>query len=160
MAIKYSDEEINALLQERKPLPNDYRSRVRLRDKRGHKEGELDIQGANGNQFRLILRQSGSNPLDFSIILAICPQERTQLFRLRRYNSRTHEHTNQLERNTFYDFHIHIATERYQEYGTREDAFAEPTDRFSDFNSALRSMFEDCGFDVPQESQQRLFDEV
>ncbi|MDI6792878.1 MAG: hypothetical protein QME81_08445, partial [bacterium] len=106
MAAKYSDQEIEALLRERKPLPSDYRTRIRLRAKRGHKEGELNIEGVNENQFRLILRQSNSNLLDFSIILAVCPQETTQLFRLRRYNGKSHEHTNHIEGNRFYDFHI------------------------------------------------------
>jgi hypothetical protein len=48
MAAKYSDADIKALLQEKKPLPKDYRPKLRLRDKRGHKEQELGIQGAVG----------------------------------------------------------------------------------------------------------------
>ena len=35
-----------------------------------------------------------------------------------------------MEASTFYDFHIHMATERYQEPGMRGDAYAEATDRF------------------------------
>jgi hypothetical protein len=105
------------MIQERKPLPENYRARVQLRDKRGHKERELDVIGES------------------------------------------HEHTNQIEGGTFYDFHIHHATERYQESGAREDAFAEVTDRYADFHSALRCMFEDCGFEAPQEVQPSLFGE-
>jgi len=63
MAAKYSDDEINVLIQEKKPLPRDFRSSIRLRDKRGHKEQELDVQGVNGNKFRLILRQSNFDEL-------------------------------------------------------------------------------------------------
>jgi hypothetical protein len=44
---------------------------------------------------------------------------------LRRHNGKSHEHTNQIEAGAFYDFHIHRATERYQELGMREDAYAE-----------------------------------
>lgn len=160
MSVICTDEEISELIHEKKPLPDDYRVRIRLRDKRGHKEGELDIIGENGNQFRLILRQSNFNPFDFSIILTVYPRDRTQLFRLQRYNSKTHEHTNHIEGETFYEFHIHTATERYQDYGTKEEAYAEPSNRFSNFNSALQSMFEDCGFDVPEEPQLGLFEEV
>ena len=112
-----------------------------------------------GNEFRLVLRQSSLNPLDFSLILAVCPKDTNQVFRLRRYNGKSHEHTNHIEANTFYDFHIHTATERYQELGTREDAYAEPTNRFSDFHSALRCVLADCRFEVPEDPQRTLFEE-
>jgi hypothetical protein len=58
---------------------------------------------------------------------------------------------------TFYDFHIHQATTRYQESGSNEDSYAEPTDLFSDFNQALSCMLKDCGIQVPVEPQGRLF---
>jgi len=159
MAARYSDQDIDALLQERKLLPDDYQKRIILRNKRGHKERELDLHGINGNRFRLILRESDLNVLDFSIILAFCPKVSSQYFRLRRYNGKSHEHTNRIEGNTFYNFHIHIATERYQELGTREDAYAEPTDCFSDLNSAVHCMIRDCGFEMPK-TEPTLFDEI
>ena len=77
---------------------------------------------------------------------------------MRRHNGKSHEHTNQIERNTFYDFHIHMATERYQEFGTREDAYAEITERFGDYESALRCLVDDCGFELPPEPQLSLFE--
>jgi hypothetical protein len=157
MAAKYSDDEITALINERKPLPPDYLSRLQLREKRGHKERELDMIGGNGNQFRLILRESGYNPLDFSVILAFCPAETTQVFRLRRYNGKSHEHTNHIEGNTFYDFHVHVATERYQELGAQEDTFAHPSESFADFQGALNCMFQECGFDIPAVPDDRQF---
>ena len=156
MAAMYSDADIKRLLDERKPLPKDFNSIIRLRDKRGHKEQELEFHGVNDNQFRLILRQSNFNPLDFSVILAYCPAERTQLFRLCRYNGKSHEHTNTIEANMFYDFHIHMATERYQELGGREDAYAEPSGRYSDFPSAINCLVSDCGLELPKDPQQKL----
>jgi len=160
MAGTYSDHEIQALCQERKPLPTDWRERAVLRPKRGHSERELEVNGDGGNTFRLILRQNKINALDFSIIVAVCVPNTNQVFRLRRYNGKSHEHTNHIEGNTFYGFHIHYATERYQQLGTREDAFAEPTDRYGDFHEALHSMFKDMGFDVPLEQQPSLFEEM
>ena len=157
MAIKYSDIEIDALISELKPLGDDYKAKIHLRDKRGHKEKDLDITGSNGNRFRLILRESLLNPLDFSIILVVLPKDTNQLFRLRRYNGKSHEHTNPIEGDKFYDFHIHTATARYQELGVREDTFAEPAERFSDFHTALDCMIEDCGFEMPINGQQTLF---
>ncbi len=159
MAARYTDPEIQQLLAERKPLPDDYRKKLKLRDKRGHREAELPVTGASGSEFRLIARQNSLNVLDFSIILAVCPPGSNQLFRLRRHNGKSHEHTNQIEGNTFYDFHIHMATQRYQELGMREDTYAEPTDRFGDYESALRCLIDDCGFETPPDPQIRLFEE-
>lgn len=162
MSIKLTDREIADLLNERKPLPNDYRSRIQVRPKRGHKERELDIVGEDGGEFRLIIRQSIINPLDFSVILAFRDPGSTHLLRLKRYNGKSHEHTNKLERGEpFYDFHIHIATERYQlESGLREDGFAQPTNRYGDLQGAIACMQEDCGFDAPEDLQGSLFSET
>lgn len=160
MAFRYSDEDIARLIQEPKPLPDNYRSRMQLRSKKGHKERELDVDGTQKGKYRIILRQSDYNTLDFSIILAIIPADSNQLFRLCRYNGKSHEHTNLIEGDKFYAFHIHRATERYQELGGREDAFAEPTDRYADFHSALRCLFEDCGFEVPNSAQTTFLGEL
>ncbi len=54
-----------------------------------------------------------------------------------------------MEEQTFYDFHIHMATERYQRTGNREDTYAEPTDRYSDMEGAFTCLLADCGFVVP-----------
>ena len=155
MAIILSDKEIADFVQEKKPLPEDYRAKIQMRAKTGHKERELDVKGEDGNEFRLILRQSAINPLDFSIILAYRPPKSNQLFRLRRYNGK-HWHTNLIEERTFFDFHIHQVTTRYQEIGSSEDSYAEPTDRFSNFNQALSCMLKECGFQIPSELQERL----
>ena len=95
--------------------------------------------------------------MDFSVILAVRVPQSRRLFRLRRYNGKSHEHTNHIERVTFYDFHIHFATERYQEIGAREDTFAEPTDRYSDIGGALDCVISDANFEVPPGSQSVLF---
>ena len=73
--------------------------------------------------------------MDFSLILGFFPKNSLQVFRLRRFNGKSHEHTNKLEKETFYDFHIHMASERYQSSGLREDAFALATDRYADFTA-------------------------
>lgn len=160
MAATYSDQEIATLVQESKGLPADWRNRVQLRPKRGHDQRDLDLKGDAGSEFRLILRQNRINPLDFSIILAVRVPQSNALFRLRRYNGKSHEHTNHIEGKTFYDFHIHMATERYQQIGTREDAYAELTDRYGDFHGALRCLLDDANFDIPPEAQTSLFEEV
>jgi Family of unknown function (DUF6978) len=157
MAVLLTDAEIEHLLSEAKPLPAAYRSRIKTKPKRGHSERELDVRGGEGSEFRLILRQSTLNALDFSVILAYRPPGSNQLFRLRRYNGKSHQHTNPIEGNSFYDFHVHTATERYQDYGLREDTFAEPTDRYGDLAGALKGMLDECGFELPADPQASLF---
>lgn len=157
MAVNILDAEIAALIAEAKPLPEDYQQRIQTRPKRGHRERELDVDGVNGNSFRLILRQSLFNPLDFSIILAWLPPQSATPFRLCRYNGKSHEHTNTLESQKFFEFHVHRSTERYQKSGLREDSFAEPTDRYQDFGGALLCLIRDCGFQLPVNPQSGLF---
>ena len=66
---------------------------------------------------------------------------------------RSHEHTNRIEGITFYDFHIHTATERYQEAGYAEEHYAETTNRYADLNGAIQCLFQDCAFELPPGTQ-------
>ena len=156
MAVDFSDQDIASLVGERKSLSQDWRVRLRLRPKRGHQERDLDCTGDLGREFRVILRQNMLNTLDFSAILAVHIPDSNRLFRLRRYNGKSHEHTNSIEGDTFYGYHIHMATERYQEIGAREDAYAEVTDRYNDLDGALDCLRRDAGFDVPPDEQLSL----
>ena len=160
MAARYSDSDIAKMVREQKRLPGNWRSLFRLLDRRGHRERQLRVTGGQGNECRLILRQSRANPLDFSAILALAPADSSQLFRLRRYNGKSHQHTNKIEGNTFCGFHIHQATERYQEYGGREDAYAELSDRYADLSSAIGCLLEDCGFVAPEGEPPAIFGEL
>lgn len=157
MVARFTDEDIDALLQEAKRVPPDYRAVLgRRRPKRGHAEAELIVGRADGGEFSIRVRQSTSDPLDFSVILAVRPVDSYRLFRVRRYNGR-HEHTNRIERDRFDACHVHMATQRYQERGFDEDAYAEPSDRFYDVESAIRCLIEDCNVQVPEDMQRTLF---
>ncbi len=160
MPVTLSDSEIRQLVEVAKLLPKDYQSRIIVRPKRGHKESELDIKAEDQNDFRIILRQSQFNAFDFSAILVYRPPKTNQLFRLRRYNGKSHQHTNTIEGETFYDYHIHMATQRYQEIGGREDSYAVPTNRYADLHEAISCMISDCHFDLPPNIQGGLFGEV
>ena len=155
MPVKFTEQEINAFISEAKQLPANYKTLIHMKPRRGHNESELDIIGENGHQFRIILRQSRLNSFDFSVILAILPEDTNKLFRLRRYNGKQ-EHSNKIEGDRFYNFHIHSATERYQEFGEREDLFAEYTDRYSDITGAIKCLIDDCGFMLPPNNQLQL----
>jgi hypothetical protein len=157
MTVLVTDSEIAALLSEPKRLPADYKRRLGVKIKSGHKESEIDLKGMSGSEFKIITRQSTLNPLDFSVILAYRRVPSNSLFRLRRYNGKGHHHTNKIEGQTFYDFHVHTATERYQLKGFREDAFAERTKSFFDFSSAFDQMIRECNMISPDDKQTELF---
>jgi hypothetical protein len=156
MAVQLSDKEIARLVAEQKELPADWLARIQLRPKRGHKEQELELKGTSGAEFVLIFRQSDFNAMDFSVILGYRIPKSSVVFHLRRYNGKHGEHTNIIEGQTFYGFHIHSATERYQQLGRDAEAFAEPTDRYGDLHGAVRCMVEDCGLVEPRGTQLTL----
>jgi hypothetical protein len=157
--VRLTDAEIAALISEPKDGADKLRGKLQLTGKGAHKEAQIAVTGADGHEFRVIVRQSALNVLDFSVILGFCPGETTGLFRLRRYNGKHGEHTNSIERQRFYAFHIHKATERYQDRGQREDAFAEPSDRYSAVRSATECLIQDCGFASSAPLQLSLFTE-
>jgi hypothetical protein len=157
MSIIYTDQEISQLLHERKVLPAEWPTQVRFRDKRGHKEFDLDVSGESGNEFRVILRRNSRNLFNFSVILAVHIPLSTQLFRLRRYNGKSHRHTNPIEGVTFYDYHIHMATERYQGIGSDEDTYAEMTTMYSNYSEAFELMLREGNFVGPPTDQMGLF---
>jgi len=147
-----TEKDIERLLSEPKTLPAGWQQRLALKQKRGHREAQLDLAGWDGSEFRLILRQADGNLFDFSVILAYCPGESSQVFRLCRCNGR-HQHTNVIEGDSFYDFHVHMATERYQELGADEEGYAAPCNEYSDLQGATIALFARCGIEVPPEAQ-------
>jgi len=144
MAVKYTDQEIEELIQERKPLPEGWRNQFVTRIKRSDKEKHLDLTGNAGNKFRIIIRQSQFNESSFSVVLGVHVPLLNQLFRLRRYNGNNHTHTNEIEKVTVQGFHIHFATARYQRRGLREDDYAEATNRYKDVDGAFECLIADA----------------
>lgn len=160
MALFLSQSEIDDLLSEEKPLPRGYERRLVRKPKRGHREVDMDITGARGSRFRVIVRESQINRFDFSVVLAYLVPNTNQVLRLRRYNGKSHEHTNPLENETFYDFHVHEITERYQQGGRREDTYAKPTSRYGSAEEALGCLIDDCSFQRPSDTQGALFSDM
>lgn len=154
--ITISDKEIASLMQETKQLPDDYENIFQTKAKSGHNEKEISIPRGDGSQFKVILRQNQINALDFSLILGYVPAKKTGIFRLRRYNGKSHPHTNRIEKQSFYDFHIHQATERYQRAGFDEDAYAEPYPGYANVQDALDCMVKDCAIKLPANRQLKL----
>lgn len=147
-----SDHEIKALLLEGKAIPDGLCPLKQMTERHQHKRKNLDLTGESGNEFVIAIRQSMLNYRDFSVILGYKLPRIYRVFRLRRYNGNSHQHTNVLENETLDDFHIHTATERYQKaMGFKEDHFAVTTNRYWNLDSAIRCLLADCGFQSPLE---------
>ena len=153
----FSDQEITALIEERKVLPDDKRNKFRKTTRRGNDEYYLNVTGEDRNKFQVIVRMSVFNKLNFSVILGVKVPPPKKFFRLKRYNGDYHEHTNTIEDEVVMGFHIHTATERYQVNGSREEAYAKPTERYTDVNGALKCLFADANFEDRNALQETLF---
>lgn len=149
--ITYNNQEITELINERKVLPDNWRKEL-------DKNSELYLIGEDGNKFRLIARLNKRYPTDFSVILGVINPKTGTLFRLRRYNGLAKRmHKNKIEKTKVYSYHIHYATQRYQERGFDEDGYAEETDRYNDIEGALQCLIVDANFELPHKSQSELF---
>jgi len=152
-----TDSEIEELISAPKTGADRLRGGIRWSVKGCHREAQVPAEGADGQQFRVILRQNLRNALDFTAMLAYCPPDTSAVFRLTRYNGKHGEHTNHIERNRFYEFHIHRATERYQRFGAKEDTYAERTTRYATLSEAIECLISDCGFEADASEQPSLF---
>ena len=162
-----TDDEIDSLVAESKPLQEGWTQRLRAYPKSNfqHAQRVLEVEGEAKNKFRIIIRKNAINPLDFSIILTFKDKDGGE-FILRRYNGKhPSQHTNRLEkargepnssfRNTF---HIHKATQRYQEEGLPIDGYAEVTTEYASFDTALQAFVRSNGIVLPGDDEPSLFD--
>ncbi len=152
------DEEIKELITEDKILPSNWQTRLRPRPKTNYTYSELDLslRSVSNRNLRIVLRSSRINPLDFSIILIFEDADQTE-YRLMRCNGlHPSRHTNKWEKerglpNSWFDptFHIHQATERYQIAGYAIDGYAEPTEEYSSYDTAVVVFLSRCGLIIP-----------
>ncbi len=151
MDIKYTDQQIAELIDERKVLPDNWRIQL-------DKNNSLYIIGEHGNRFRIITNLNTKYPADFSVILAVINPKTGAEFRIRRYNGmHKRPHNNKIEKQKIYGYHIHSATERYQERGYDEETYAEKTDRYNDLKGALHCLIQDTNFELPAQLELKLF---
>lgn len=123
-----------------------------LSTKGKHREAKVEVSGAAGSAFVVIVRQAVLDPLDFSVILGYEPLSSNVIFRLLRTNGSSHDHPNRLEGTVITGFHIHLATERYQAAGFKEDGYAESTNSYSDLPGAIRHMLQIANFEPPPQT--------
>ena len=147
-----ADDEIRALLLERKDIPEGLCPITKMTERHLHKRKNYALVGESGNEFEIAIRQSTLNMMDFSVILGYRLPRLFRVFRLRRYNGSSHQHTNTLEKQTLDGFHVHTATERYQALpGFKEDHFAETATSYYNLESAVQGLLSECGFKSPLE---------
>ena len=142
---------ISELIAERKPTPDGLCPVTRWTERNGHSRREYEVTcETTGNVFVINLRKNQINPFDFSVILGYQLPALNTIFNLRRYNGKSHPHTNHLDENVmFRTFHIHTATERYQNFGSKPEHWAEITTRYADVDGAVQCLLSDCGFRSP-----------
>ena len=141
-----SDQEILALIEEEKILPENFRQTLEIKNKSdlAHKECDIMAKSRSGKDFVVTIRVNIHDKFDFSIILMYVDDRKIRYI-LKRYNGR-HQHKNIIERNKILGFHIHTGTERYQRLLKRIDGFAEITDAYNNWDGAFAQMIIDCNF--------------
>ncbi|MBU4444234.1 MAG: hypothetical protein L6422_04375 [Candidatus Marinimicrobia bacterium] len=155
----FTDEEIQSLIAEEKPFGGLIDEMMNFKESDGHKRSSVEIVRADNSLYVIKLRQNLNNVNDFSAILAFQERGFNKDFKIRRYNGKSHEYSNKLEGDKFYAFHIHMATQRYQDVGRKEESFAEATDRYSDLRGALKCLLKDCNVITKLNPQTSLFSE-
>ena len=158
MANALDDNKITSLISLNKIISaaeyEDLKDLSRVKGK--HRESHISLKSSDGSDFVIKVRQNTINPLDFTVIFGYVMPNTNTVFRLKRFNGKYHEHRNKIEGDLFYDFHVHSATERYQDQGLKEDAFAEVTSEYSDLDSAIEHMLNTCNISITGSVQQKL----
>lgn len=164
------DEEIAELLAEKKVLRKNWEKKVEPRRRQGQQYARrsLRVQGERGHSFRIDVRDNPRSLFDFSVILTLIDSDDEEYI-LTRFNGK-HAHTNKWERKHNQPhlkirnaFHIHRATERYQtDPECQIDGYAELTNTYYSFSSALRAFVTANGCEIEREiakGQKSLFDD-
>lgn len=160
-----TDDQIGALLAERKPIaPREVnRLKKRLRQKPNntrYKTADIHVRGDSGRVFHIVATQHVSNKLKFSVRLAI--YWRRHWVNLIRCNGHHGPHPNTLELGTSLwqvpanTMHIHQATARYQLAEMQAERFARPTDGYSSLEGAVEYLCTHFGCCNAESPRQRL----
>lgn len=141
-----SDQEINKLICDLKRVKSEILRNIqfKIQNNSRHEIWDYQLVSEIGNVYQIRIRKNTLNRVDFSVILTYIDENRN-FYNLKRYNG-IHDHTNKLEKNKFRDFHIHTATQRYQEEGYQIEGYAETTNGYSTWQEALDKMLNDCNF--------------
>lgn len=143
-----SDAQITGLIAEPKPIV-EVKALTPGKVAAGHRRSTKRVEGTAGSSFRLMVRQAIADPDDFSVSLGYAVPASNRLFLLRRHNGDSHRHPNKLEGTVVRGFHVHLATERNQLAGFKEDGYAEATTSYSDLAGAISHLLTVAAFAPP-----------
>lgn len=151
MAQVISDERIAEMIAEPKLLPRDWRERLaNLRPKMFNNEAAVDVLGAAGTQFTIIVRQHRQYRNNFSVILMIVTLAHPE-FRLLRYDGGHHSHPNRIESTLIENRpHIHRATARYQNSRYPDDGYAVESQDYDDLAGAWILFSDEVKLELPE----------
>lgn len=137
-----TDDEIAQLLKMPKTAIN---PGAKWKEQRQSKQKNFSVQSDDEkHRFLLYLRQNMRVQAHFSCGLYYHHPSGEKVT-LTRYNGSDHPHGNPIEGSHIdYQCHIHVATQRYMEQGRKPDHYAEPTDRYTCLDGALRELILDC----------------
>lgn len=152
--IDYTNDEIERMVALPKPVPPGGIPGPRASQVGKRYESKLTIH-AHGLEFLVWTRQLVDYPRSFCAGLTVI-REGEDNFQLRRYDGKYDSHVNHIEKEEFYDYHIHMATERYQQSPHNEDHYARPTAEYDSLGGAVRLMHEDCNIFEVQSGQLSL----
>lgn len=146
-----TDAEVMTFIGDKKVIPKDFNPK--FKEGEGKVSFEHEVIAESGNTYKIIIRRSKINPMDFSVIFGI--HLGGNLFRIKRYNGNSHIHINRLEKMQIAGFYIHTATQRYQECGFREEGYAEATTKYHDWISAMNLMLKENNFEFELDKAQK-----
>ena len=165
MSFILSDAEIAAAILDRKGIT---RSQLRsLKDPkrltaRGDLARQISILGRSRRHYFITARRNVNRPLGFSVILSsVWHGKRLNIIRCN--GQQKGHHTNWLEKRAGagvraippYTFHVHQLTERYQP--ERPEHYAEPTNDYSSFESAVEYLCSNYGIVLDKDGYETLY---
>jgi len=152
-----TDDEIEELLRESKPITADYEKWLTPPEKtknpeHRHRQLSRKVEGENGNWFKVFSRISKDDPQNFSVGLHLL--KRDSEIGLVRVNGHHAGHRNRIKVGLSYEeippntCHIHKAQARYLAIDEKliSIGYAEVTDRYMDFRTALEFFLSQYGF--------------
>lgn len=137
MAIIISDRERDKLIKTIKKPVNKIASIIpKKKSNVKYKEFDIALFDSENNQYKMIIRRNIIDPFDFSILLRYFHRDAKIWRTIVRYNG-CHVHVNKLERKKIECFHIHTITEKYQKADFREEGYAELTQSYCSYDTAI-----------------------
>lgn len=98
---------------------------------------KINVRDDFENRFEVFVRVNNEIPGDFSVGVIYRSEGYDKGIVLRRYNGNNHSHTNKIEREKIVrKFHIHEATERYQDTGYIAEDYATISTGYSTYQEA------------------------